>query len=234
MGAIRNAATVVRMAGSMALTASRGIVSITVHVIESVAAGDTRTKKTKFKWDHLLQKVGEGRTRALKIAGAEVRRESQRAMSLRAPLKTPRLVEVGTVNGQRLVALRRQVPKSDRVTSWKTGRHPKGFLRSDIQYDYDPSSDTVVVGPTKLPRLNRLQEIGGTVNLFFVRTGPQRKVPKKFSGGTIFGVQANRPVGEQSIRLGARRVKARRFMGRGLDRSLDKIPRAFKDQIVGP
>ncbi len=196
--------------------------------------GGVRSGKTKFKWDHVLKKVGEGRTRALKIAGAEVRRESQRAMSLRAPLKVPRFVDAGTVNGERLVVLRRQVPKADRVTSWKTGMHPKGFLRSDIQYDYDPSSDSVVVGPTKLPRLNKLHEIGGSVPLFFIRTSPQRKVPKRFSGGTVFGFQANRPVGEDAVRLGPRRVKARRFMARGLDRARSKIPRAFEDQIVGP
>lgn len=222
------------MAGSIALSASRAVVSISVHVVDSIAKGDTRTKPTKFKWEHLLKKVGEGRTRALKIAAAEVRESAQRQMSNRAPAKNPKLVEIGTVNGQRLVALRRRVPKSDRVTSWKTGRNPKGFLRSDIQYDYDPTTDTVVIGPAKLPKINKVQEVGGPVQLFFVRTGPPRNVPRKYGTGTVFGVLSNRPIGSETIRLGARRVKSRRYMRRGLDHALPRIPRAFKDQIVGP
>ena len=189
---------------------------------------------TKFKWDHVRKKVGEARTRALKIAGAEVRRASQRAMSVRAPLKVPRFVDAGTVGGDRLVVLRTQFPKDDRVTSWKTARNPKGFLRSDIRYDYDTSTDSVVVGPTKLPRLNKLHEVGGPIQLYFVRTGPKRKVPRRFSGGSVFGFQSNRPIGDESTRLGTRRVKGRRFMGRGLDNAKAKIPEAFRDQIVGP
>lgn len=234
MGVARNAARGLRMAGSMVLTASRGVVSLTIHVVDSVAKGDTRKKQTKFKWDHLLKKVGEGRTRALKIAGAEVRESAQREMSNRAPSRNPKLVEVGTVNGQRLVALQRRVPKSDRVTSWKTGRNPKGFLRSDIQYDYDPTTDTVVIGPAKLPRINKVQEVGGPVQLFFIRTGPPKNVPKRYARNTVFGVLSNRPIGPETVRIGARRVKSRRYMGRGLDRALPRIPRAFKDQIVGP
>lgn len=234
MGAARNAAIALRAAGGAVLTASRTVVSLSVHIVDSLAAGDTRTKPTKFKWDHLLKRVGEGRTRALKIAGAEVRRSTQRQMSSRAPAVNPRLVDLGTVGGERLVALRRRVTKVDRVTSWKTARNPKGFLRSDIQYDYDPATDTVVVGPVKLPRLNKLHEVGGPVPLFFVRTGPPRNVPKRYGGGTVFGVVTNRSIGQDAIRLGARRVKSRRYMGRGLDRALPRIPRAFKDQIVGP
>lgn len=190
--------------------------------------------KTRFRWGHVMDRLGAARVKALKIAGAEVRRGAQRSMSLRSPLKTPRLVDLGVVKGERLVAKRTQMPKPDRVTSWKTLMFPKGFLRSDIQYDYDTGTGSVVVGPTKAPKLNRLHEIGGTINLFFVRTGPPVRVPRKFRGGTVFGIQANRPIGKDAISLGTRRVKARRFMARGLEVSRDKIAPAWRDKIVGP
>lgn len=226
------------MAGRIALQAFTRSVRFTVTLAEAGArvsvGGLTPSRPTKFRWNHLRQKVGEGRTRALKIAGAEVRRASQREMSVRAPLKIPRFVEVGTSGGRRLVAKIREIPKPDRVTSWKTARHPKGFLRSDIQYDYDPASDTVVAGPVKAPRLNRLHEVGGSVNLWFLATSPPRNVPRKFSGGTVFGVLRNRPIGDESIELGQRPVKARRFMAKGLAKALPKIPAAFRDQIRGP
>lgn len=191
------------------------------------------TGKTKFKWAHVFDRMSVGRQKALRIAGAELRRAVQRAMSNRRPT-IEKLVEIGTVNGQRLVARRTQIPKPDRVTSWKTPNHPKGFLRSDIQYDYDSSSDSVVIGPAKLPKLNKLHEIGGTINLWFVKTAAPAKVSRKFSGGAVFGITANRPVGKDSIKLGSRRIKARRYMQIGLKNGMDKIPEAFRDAISGP
>jgi hypothetical protein len=189
--------------------------------------------KTKFKWMHVKDRVAVGRQKALRIAGAEVRRGVQRSMSSRKPTME-KLVDVGTVDGVRLVAKRTQIPRSDKVTSWKTNRFPKGFLRSDIQYDYDQSTDSVVVGPAKLPKLNKLHEVGGTINLWFVKTAAPSKVPRKFSGGAVFGITSNRPIGNDSIRLGGRRVKARRYMETGLDVARAKIPAAFRDAITGP
>ena len=98
------------------------------------------TGKTKFKWGHVLDRMSAGRQKALRIAGAEVRRSVQRSMSNRGP-KTEKLFDIGTVNGQRLVARWTQIPKPDKVTSWKTPEHPKGFLRSDIQYDSSRTTD---------------------------------------------------------------------------------------------
>ena len=191
------------------------------------------TGRTKFKWGHVLDRMSAGRQKALKIAGAEVRRGVQRSMSNRKP-SMEKLVEIGTVEGQRLVARRTQFAKSDRVTSWKTAQFPKGFLRSDIQYDYDRSTDSVVVGPAKLPKLNKLHEVGGTINLWFVKTAAPAKVPRRFSGGAVFGITSNRPIGKQSIKLGSRRVKARRYMAQGLKNGMAKIPEAFRDAISGP
>lgn len=237
-GAIRAAAGGARMAGAIAgqtaLTASKIVVSVALHVIESAAGGNTRTRQTKFKWDHVLQKYGEGRARALKIAGAEVRRGAQRSMSNRTPLKTPRLIYVGTVNGERLVAKRTQIARPDRVTSWKTAMFPKGFLRSDIRYDYDSASDSVVVGPAMAPRINKLHEVGGPVKLWFVRTSPPPRVPRRLSGGTVFGITSNRPAGRDPVPLGSRRVKARRYMEKGLKEAMPKIAPAWRDTIVGP
>lgn len=189
--------------------------------------------KTKFKWKHLIGKVTEARRKALKIAGMEVRRGVQRSMSNQSP-KSPKLIDLGTVNGQRLVVKRTQFAKPDRVTSWKTTRFPKGFLRSDIQYDFDFVSDTVVVGPAKLPKLNRLHEVGGTINLWFVKTRPPERIPRKFSGGTVFGITSNRPDGKDPIALGSRRVRARGYMAKGLKAAMPKIPEAFRDRIAGP
>ena len=200
--------------------------------LEGLGTGKV-TGRTKFKWGHVLDRMSAGRQKALKIAGAEVRRSVQRSMSNRRP-SMEKLVDIGTVNGMRLVAKRTQTAKPDKVTSWKTPTFPKGFLRSDIQYDYDSSTDSVVVGPAKLPKLNKLHEIGGTINLWFVKTAAPAKVPRKFSGAAVFGITSNRPIGKESIKLGSRRVKARRYMQTGLKNGMDKIPEAFRDAISGP
>ena len=191
------------------------------------------TGGTKFKWKHLIGKVDEGRRRALKIAGMEVRRSTQRAMSNPKP-KREKLIDIGTFNGERLIVREERPSKPDKVSSWKTPRNPKGFLRSDIQYDYDFSTDSVVVGPAKLPKLNKLHEIGGEVKLWFIRTGPPQKVPRKFAKGTVFGIRSNTPGGNDPIDIGPRRVRARGFMRKGLKGAEPKIPDAFRNCIVGP
>lgn len=188
---------------------------------------------TKFKWQHVRSRLAVGRERALKIAGSDVRRATQRAMSNRKPIKE-KLIDIGVINGERLVAKRRQIAIPEKVTSWKTARFPKGFLRSDIQYDYDATTDSVVVGPTRLPKLNKLHEIGGQVQLWFVRTRAPASVPRRLSGGAIFGITSNTPAGTDPVKLGSRRVKARRYMQKGLDNAKPKLAEAFRDTIVGP
>lgn len=204
----------------------------TLEPKERPSAGKAKSP-TRFKWAHVKGRLAVARQRALRIAGAELRRSAQRSMSSRKPT-LEKLVDIGTVDGVRLIARRSQAAMPDKVTSWKTGRYPKGFLRSDIQYDYDPGSDSVVVGPARLPKLNKLHEVGGSVSLWFVKTKAPSKVPRRLSGGAVFGITSNRPVGADSIRLGQRRVKARRFMEQGLDNGRDKIPEAFRDSISGP
>jgi hypothetical protein len=188
---------------------------------------------TKFKWEHVRSRLAVGRERALKIAGSDVRRATQRAMSNRKPIKE-KLIDLGVVDGERLVAKRRQIAIPDKVTSWKTARFPKGFLRSDIQYDYDATTDSVVVGPTRLPKLNKLHEVGGQVQLWFVRTRAPASVPRRLSGGAVFGITSNTPAGTNPIELGSRRVRARRYMQTGLDDAKPNLAEAFRDAISGP
>jgi hypothetical protein len=205
---------------------------------------------TQFQWGELKSRVGAARATALKRAGMDVRRETQRAMSSRRELTFPRFVDGGTRNGVRLVIKRYQVPKSDRVTSWKTERWPKGFLRSDIIYDYDANTQSVVVGPRMIPRLNKLHEIGGQVSLWFTPGVTPRRSPARFRGA-VFGTLSNfnrgrsqvnddGTVGRQTEDLGGsffwgrRRVKPRRYMRQGLQRAMGKIPKAFENMIQGP
>ena len=205
---------------------------------------------TRFKWNELKSRVGAARMKALKIAGLEVRRATQRSMSVRKELSRPRFYEGGTYNGQRLVIKRYQVPKPDKVTSWKTERHPKGFLRSDIFSDYDMDTQSVVIGPRMAPVLNKLHEIGGKVSLWFTPGVTPRFAPGKFRGA-VFGTLANFNTGravlnkdrarleKQTENLqgaffwGRRRVKPRRYMRQGLDAARGKIPEAFRDFIGG-
>lgn len=209
----------------------------TVKVSISEGAGSSQVvgsgTRARFKWERVIDKINNARQKSLRIAGMEIRRAVQREMSVRAPLKNPRLVDIGTVGGERLVVKRRQIPRGDRVTSWKTANFPKGFLRNDIQYDYDAATDSVVVGPAKLPRLNKLHEIGGSVPLWFVRSGPPSRVPRRFSG-SVFGFEMNRRADADAVSLGRKRVKARGYMARGLRVGKGKIPAAFRDSIVGP
>jgi hypothetical protein len=209
----------------------RAKVSVTVK--EGGGKSGAGKPPTKFKWEHVKGRLAVGRERALKIAGSNVRRATQRAMSNRKPIKE-KLIDIGVVNGERLVAKRRQIAIPDKVTSWKTARFPKGFLRSDIQYDYDATTDSVVVGPTRLPKLNKLHEVGGQVQLWFVRTRSPASVPRRLSGGAVFGITSNTPAGTNPIEIGSRRVRARRYMQTGLDDAKPNLAEAFRDAISGP
>jgi hypothetical protein len=206
---------------------------------------------TTFQWAELKGRVGAARAVALKRAGMEVRRATQRSMSVRKELTFPRFFEGGTRDGQRLIIKRYMVPKPDRVTSWKTERWPKGFLRSDIISDYDAATQSVVIGPKMIPRLNRLHEVGGTVSLWFTPGVTPRRAPARMRGA-VFGTLTNFNRGRKVLNKdtaryekqtedlggaffwGRRRVKPRRYMRQGLDKARDKIPSAFQDFIAGP
>lgn len=206
---------------------------------------------TQFQWKWLKGRVGAARAEALKRAGMDVRRETQRSMSVRKELSAPRFIEGGTKNGVRLVIKRYQIPKPDRVTSWKTEKWPKGFLRSDIFSDYDTNTASVVIGPRMVPRINKLHEIGGSVSLWFTPGVTPRNAPRRYSGA-VFGTLSNFDRGrsvwnsatgryERQVEdlggaffWGRRRVKPRRYMRQGLDRAMPKIPKAFENFIQTP
>lgn len=212
-----------------------------------------RGGKTKFNWNkaELTRLIGKASAVALQKAGLEVRKETQRKMSVRAPRKSPVFWKVGKSSRFfPLVAAVFQVPKQDRVTSWKTGQHPKGFLRSDIEANFDTRSKSVVIGPSKLPWLNQLHEFGGSVPVYFAGTEfpvtewRGKKLPgsmmasmpsmggrKKAYIGAHVGYLTNRR-SANSIFLGMRRVSGRSYMEKGIQAAMPKIPKQFQNRIA--
>jgi hypothetical protein len=203
---------------------------------------DLPKSKFKIQNERIRRKVGEARAKALTRVGAIVMRRTQGAMSNRVPRKRPVNVTVGTRFNLKLVALVNRVPLSDKVTSWKTTRNPKGMLLSDIQFDYDRRSESVVVGPAKFPKLNALVERGGSSRRWF------KPIPKS-GRGRVYGVLTNTPPKEGSSKRRSRdgrrrtmtgaysfkiRIKRRQYMQKGLKLAQPRIEKEFRDQIRGP
>lgn len=219
----------------------------------------TRGGKTKFQWSkgQLERMIGKGAAVALQRAGLLVRKQTQRGMvsggtrTGRQPLKRPQFWKVGERDGFNMVAIVRQVPRPDKVSSWA----PQAFLRNDIEADFDSRSLSVVIGPSKEPWLNQLHEFGGTVPLYFrsIRPYPiggwisgDLRIPKKFERskqgrdrrgrftrkqtGAYVGYLQNESRGG-AVSLGARQVRPRRYMEIGLLASMKKIPPQFRDTI---
>jgi hypothetical protein len=194
--------------------------------------------KTKFKLDtaRVRRKLGEATADALKFAGYDVKKATRREMSNRTPTKRAQNWKIASRHGFDLYAQINRVPKSDRVTSWKTPRHPDGFLRSDIESNYDTRSKTVVIGPSKIPRINRLHEFGGQVTVYFK---PIPRPPGSRWGNRIYGVLTNRRpkvtgssrIQQAGIYSFTRNVKPRRYMEKGLQKALPRIPKYFKNMI---
>lgn len=197
--------------------------------------------RTKYSWqgETLKRLVGDAAAKALQNAGMDVRKTTQRMMSSRKPTAV-NFWRVGERNGVPLVAAVRQIPKSDKVTSWKTSRWPKGFLRQDIESDFDNSTKSVVIGPEKVPWLNQLHEIGGHVPVYLLASSRPRRdyrgkrIPTSVAGrsGAYVGILINKPVGD-AISLGTRTVKPRRYMKKGFDASKHRIPEQFRNKIGG-
>ena len=205
--------------------------------------------RTKFRWNRadVVAKLDKARLRSLRIAGAEVRKQTTRSMSNRKPRSRPQywpLTQEVTRSVRRpdgsmfretglAVAIVYQVPQPDKVTSWKGGQYPKGYLRQSIEYDYDPGTDTVVVGPaTKKRWLNEIHEFGGSQQFHLVPTGRPNGAPKKYQRNT-FVTFSDEPIGD-SVPLGNRTIKARPFLGPGMRKAMPKIPEMFRNQLRGP
>lgn len=200
---------------------------------------------SKFQWDSkkLRRLEGDARRKSLIRSGLILKRTVQKGMSARRPSGRPKHWTIGSRHGFELVALVDRVPKSDRVTSWRTQRYPSGMLRSDIEDDYDTAKKTVVVGPSKFPKINQLHEFGGRTTRHFV------PIPKKARGKRVYGVLTNvkptvwpgrrggraRSAPEQAgIYTFSTRVKARPYMGTAIKKARGKIPQQFRNQLRGP
>lgn len=216
-----------------------------------------RGGKTKFNWhrEGLRRLIGEAAAKALQRSGLEVRKSTQRSMvgggsrTGRKQLARPRFWVVGQRDGYNMVALIRQVPRPDKVSSWG----PQAFLRNDIQSDWDNNTKSVVVGPSRAPWLNQLHEFGGSVPLYFVGskapvtsvrgaripTSVMREPGSASRGrgsrsarrrGAYVGYLTNQP-SSGAVNLGSRRVRGRAYMEYGLQASINKIPEQFRNSI---
>ena len=193
---------------------------------------------TKFMWktEKFKKMIDATNAVALERAGADVREATRKQMSNRVPRKNPVLWKVGERHGYELIARINKVPKSDRVTSWKTSRFPGGYLRSQIQSDFSMGKRSVVIGPEvggRDPQVNQLHERGGSATYYFVPGGIQRK-----SGKTVYGTLTNRPPrisGTKITQVGlyrfTRTVKGRHFMERGLEKAKKKIPECWRGKL---
>jgi hypothetical protein len=214
------------------------------------------TRRTKFRWHtaELQQRIGAGSAVALQKVGLDVRRNTQRGMvggstrTGRKPSSAPKWWKVGEKDGYPVVAYVTHVPRPDKVSSWA----PTAFLRNDVQADYDPSTKSVVIGPSKVPWLNQLHEFGGSVRVYVrhgkfpVQTFAGKKVPRKLQAtrsvlrsrsrrgikdvarGAYVGVFSNT---SGNFNVGTRGVRGRGYMETGLQQSMSKIPEKFKGLI---
>jgi len=192
----------------------------------------TASTKVIFNSARVRRAIGDGVARALKKSGMVVRENTQRSMSNRTPLAKPRLWKIAQKDGSDLVAAVNKIPKPDRVTSWKTSRSPKGFLRSDIRYDFTTGKQSVVVGPSLQPKVNQLNEFGGTKSFYFIPTYTRSRTSRKYKVPT-YGYLTNQP-SAKAIYSFSRNVKPRHFMQQGLTKAMPQIPAQFKDAVHGP
>lgn len=200
---------------------------------------------TKFRWKRadVLAKVDAARLRGLRNAGSECRKQITRSMSnprfSNKPKYWPlsrdvtRTIRQGSRTFQQTntaVAVVYDVPKPAKVSSRKGGVYPKGFLRQSIEYDYDPSRDSVVVGPAhKKAWLNEIHEFGASQTFYLVPTSPPKGAPKKYRRNT-FVYFSDEPT-DDSVSFGTRKIKARPFVGPGVAKAMPKIPKMFANQL---
>jgi hypothetical protein len=121
----------------------------------------------------------------------------------------------------------------------KSDKHPRGaLLKERLFYQYDPATDSVIVGPQKLGRSDAPsnQEFGGPkvikVRPIIVKTG-RKATPlqrdtfkRKIKDGSI--VRIKQPMATKSISL-----PARPYMKPALLKELPKFPSLYAGQITG-
>lgn len=209
------------------------------------------TVSTKMFLDrpHVIKKIGQGRARALRRAGAIVYRSSQKQFAVRRKRKTSNRI-IGKFRGLPLVERWTRQPNPGKITTWPGARSPDGYMRSMLGFAWDDTSKTVVVGPRKIAWLARLHEKGMTqVQRLYLRYGGRAISYEKATGGKPAkggGGKAKAYVGTfispapkaPSFKPTAitRTVKVRQagFMQKALAKVMQKLPAAFRNQIRGP
>lgn len=209
---------------------------------------------TRFFLDraHIIRRVGKGRAKALRSAGAMVYRSVQKEFKSGTPSPRGSIQTVGTFPSKwrslPLYERRTRKPKANAITSWKGRRSPKGFMRTAMAFAYDTTTDSVVIGPRYKGWLNVLHERGGsqTQRLYLRFRG--RPVPRQAAFGlkktgnrsdfVYVGTYMHPRPTTSNFRATGRtrqvRVRASSYQRKGLDRVRQRIPERFRGQISGP
>lgn len=200
---------------------------------------------TKFKWElpRIKKLLNDTNRRSLKKAGRVVFgiARSSKVISSRSPRKKGDIrYRVGSRQGYELYAVIDKVPKADLLTSWKTSRFPKGFLRGSIEYDYSESSKTVVVGPgsTRGYNVASLQAYGGTAKYYFMpfaRAGQakySRRVYGRLTNSQPMAGGRN-GVPEMGIFSFTRQIRGKGYMERAISLAVasGRLPEQWKNQL---
>lgn len=211
--------------------------------------GKIKLTRGKFNWQHLSNAVDKGRERGLRQAGAIVYRRSQNEIKLKSLAGAYTQESDETYNfGGRDYRVKRWVGRKSetgRLSTYRSSLFPKGFMRSSLQFAYDRSSDSVVVGPVMAPWLNALHEFGGqrTVRLW-VGYPPHKDYqnPDPWYSSPGQAEWRNEPYRSRrftrwwsatNVTRTAHYPK-RPYMAPGLAKALPKIAEQFRDQIRGP
>jgi hypothetical protein len=181
-----------------------------------------------------------GLAKCLDRSGTITRRSAQRQFSRRKPKKRPTFTPAGDLDGVPVMAASFRPPIPGKVTSWRTSRNVRGYLRSAIYYAKDMRGQTVVIGPSATAvTVNQLQEFGGSAmrQLRLVAPRPLTEFAGvRFQQAQYVGMWSNvnsRKKGQVARRATAK-VPAGRFMGKGLDAILKDLPQQFRGLVQGP
>jgi hypothetical protein len=213
------------------------------------------TIHTKWFLDkpHVIRQIGKGKAKALRQTGAMVYRSVQGEFRSDRASSIGSNRQIGTYKGLPLIERRKRKGSGGKITSWKSPRNQKGFMRSSIAFAWDSSTKTVVVGPRRMqsaysPTLNTLHEKGGSQTQRMYLRFRGRPIPLQRTYGlrrrgnavrlayvgTFMSPRPTTSNFKAIARFRTVRTKASRYQAGGLRKVMAKIPRQFKDKISGP